>query len=1104
MNTITGGASVAEAGTGQQKKALRFITNHGQPHTKRRRISSARGHNGRAYLNLRITALIPPIVFCLPPPCVTCRKRKTGCSGERPTCKTCETNNQVCGGYVTEPSHSSKQTLSNDVNRSGTGGNVDRERHPKHSPPDCSPDSFASKRTSPVTHHSPRQPPDTVRLSPPTLPVGFKKETENRLSDPPPHDPSSQADQSASHAKSPSLGLNRNRMPYFRYFGPTAIMPGFKQMIVKVKEHRPGGGAASSSDPGILSPFGDGGANHPTGTHQMHPPTPSQMISDIRTPLAIPFYDNSRMPPSELITHLCSTFFDHLGCNFPFLQKDRFMRDLEIKEVDAILVDSVCAMAARFSQHPMLRNSHVNDEGQMEKHRIPPSEYGHVFAQRAKSAIIDTFSCPSVGAVQAALLLAYDEFGRNRDSGLWMYLGIAIRMAQDLGMQNINGLRYEGCDGPTPKSVKLESSQALIEEDKSGRAALATPTEKEPESQAIQEQRANERERLDTFWAVFFLDRVISSGTGRPVTLNDSDIEVAFPSMETCMPGTDWPTPFAALIRVIHLYGQVTDVLNRIKETTQMTTDVPKQLTAVETQLTQIYQGLSPKLHFTASNFQRYVKASQGGTFVLLHFWFHTLIVLLHQPTLLHTFEGKIQQLVSNSRELSMSSAKTIADILAFAELMDAKAALGNPFISQPVYIAGCAFLNETMIHTTSSNPQSRNVSPPPTSAGVSSEPRSATASNSDGNPTPPIMTRAGNPNCRGDGKQLPKHTLLATAATQNYQRCHRALENLEYYWAGAKYILTVLDQKAKGVGEPVLYTKEEEVCALETPSREPAFTSPGWRRKTSWENNVTNSQDATSTWGPVPGPSHLPPNLVGSSPNLPNVNMDMTNGTMNSPSSSLALLYPNSAANGINTTTANQARQPRHAHANSQSSTAFTDPNRPSPSDSYTDSPQNPYGESTGQPGYGRGIDAGVTYRQNMVPWGNHPNPADAQTRSQNKATSAPGGRYTGPMNPQAFSPSTRQPGLYRNDSQESQYPQARTGAVAPMNFPPGGGAPEVSHFGDMTIESQDIDMSTLGNEMMPWLEYLPQDFLNNFDVADGNMYPHQQLSPNSTGQPG
>jgi hypothetical protein len=39
----------------------------------------------------------------------------------------------------------------------------------------------------------------------------------------------------------------RNRMPYFRYFGPTAIMPGFKQMVVKVrgKQH---GSAQTTSD----------------------------------------------------------------------------------------------------------------------------------------------------------------------------------------------------------------------------------------------------------------------------------------------------------------------------------------------------------------------------------------------------------------------------------------------------------------------------------------------------------------------------------------------------------------------------------------------------------------------------------------------------------------------------------------------------------------------------------------------------------------------------------------------------------------------------------------------------------------------------------------
>ena len=223
----------------------------------------------------------------------------------------------------------------------------------------------------------------------------------------------------------------------------------------------------------------------------------------------------------------------------------------------------------------------------------------------------------------------------------------------------------------------------------------------------------------------------------------------------------------------------------------------------------------------------------------------------------------------------------------------------------------------------------------------------------------------------------------------------------------------------------------------------------------------------------------------------------------MNSPSSSLAFLYPNSTSN-MNQPTSNRARQHHPTLQSSQSSPAFTEATRPSPSDTYTEPPQNSYGDSAAQPSFGRALDTGGSYRKNMAPWGNYPNTTDPHGRPQNKSMSASAGRYTGPMNPQAFPMSSRPPNLYRNGSQESQYAQARPGATPLSNFSAGAGASEVSHFGDMTIESQDIDMSALGNEMMPWLEYLPQDFLNNFDVADANIYPHQQLSPNSTGQPG
>lgn len=406
----------------------------------------------------------------------------------------------------------------------------------------------------------------------------------------------------------------------------------------------------------------------------------SPPVNEARTPVDIPIYDTSEISPSPLITDLCKQFFLHLGCNFPFLQKERFMRDLEEKQVDAILVDAVCALAARFSTHPMITGApeSAKDGASSETSGVAqPSEYGQAFAQRAKSAIPDTFPCPSVAVVQAALLLAYDEFGASRDSGLWMYLGISIRMAQDLGMQTLQGLKYEGRDGPTPKSVKSTPSGSA---EPAQKPAPPGPARRKSTDPAIEEQRAVERERLDTFWSIFFLDRVISSGTGRPVTLRDKDIEISFPSLDEVDPASGLPLPFPPLIRIVHLYGRVTDILNSIKEKEDITEDLRKQLDTMECHLTAIYQGLSPKLHFNALNFQQYAKINQGTNFALLHCWFHTLIVLLHQPTLLKTFEGNIQPLSTNSRELSMSSAKTVADILAFTELIDSKTGISNPF----------------------------------------------------------------------------------------------------------------------------------------------------------------------------------------------------------------------------------------------------------------------------------------------------------------------------------------------------------------------------------------------------------------------------------------
>ncbi len=211
---------------------------------------------------------------------------------------------------------------------------------------------------------------------------------------------------------------------------------------------------------------------------------------------------------------------------------------------------------------------------------------GHPFAQRAMSAVVDTFSCPTMAVAQACLLLAYEEFGTDHDSGLWMYLGTAIRMAQDLGIQKLEGMHLEGRIGPTPKTVK-HGQDGKIEEQRRFEQQQTLSQDLPPaDDTELGDRSASERERIDTFWAIFFLDRAVSSGVGRPVTLRDKDIEISFPYRPDEKMIGGHPDPFPPMIKVVHMYGRVADVINNIKDVSQVTPDVLKRLASMERDLT--------------------------------------------------------------------------------------------------------------------------------------------------------------------------------------------------------------------------------------------------------------------------------------------------------------------------------------------------------------------------------------------------------------------------------------------------------------------------------------------------------------------------------------
>ncbi|QSZ35533.1 hypothetical protein DSL72_008403 [Monilinia vaccinii-corymbosi] len=1039
-------------------KQIRFVNNEGQPPAKRRRVNAA--------------------------------KRKTRCDGKRPLCSTCTDNGHECMGYAEGPdgvASSSSSSIKKEVRSPGTGEgdegystntntntNTRRPAISRENSRGSVPLQYPHMVDMATSKSRAAEAQQCCIRNAPRI-VGSEEMGNNRPGDRKAEfkdvplfseDGSSPREREQALLSETSVSES-HRVPYFRYFGPTAIVPGFKQMVVSVRENRRSLGPPSSSSV-TMSPIS---AKHGSTEGSVHGGTPPQTGTETRCAIDMPLYDpDDLLPVNRLIIHLVEVFFAHLGCNFPFLSKrqEKFKRLVEEKKIEPLLVDAVCALAARFSDHPLLTTSHESPH--------PKSEYGQVFAQRAKASVVDTFPCPTVGAVQACLLLAYEGFGANQDSALWMYLGCSIRMAVDLGLQKLDGVKHQGQKDPGyHRALALERERSE-----------AAPTI------TVEEKNAIEEERIDTLWAVLMLDRVISSGTGRPVSLKDEDLELTLPSVSNNSEG--WPDPFPALIRIIHLYGRVSDLLNCIRGVDDVTPGLIQQLSGMEKDLTMLYQSLDPRLGFTASNFQHYVKSGEGTNFILVsalrameirahvflthvqvHFWFHTLIMLLHQPTLMHSFEGQVLQLLPHSRELSMSSAKTIADILAFAELIDPRSFIGNPFTCQPIYIAGCAFLREIALHT--SQPSSRDVSP-----------RNSPPSNA--------MKPSGN----FQGNQKQRHSLLAAAANQNYQRCHKALQHIESYWAGTRYIRVALEQKQCGIDpqEVETYTAEEYTEATK-PRNE---IIPNWRRKFTANSPGRFSEFARSPLiEALPGsPAIDPAQAIGWS----------LTGTTNSPNSNLTFMYQNQSTieqqpreYGQGNMIYDPIRQSLPENlvggiTNNGSTTASRTLDRYTSRSNQMPPPAPKYmtGSNLNTPvtadaemllGLGAGTSPyptpGSSSHHSFDPGPRHttsPRPGSAST------TGGVGG-YDFHPHPHPHSTSGQQAHLYHTHSNSNGLHGMHNGGYGAHTNGYMGMGLGANMVGNMMMESQDIDMRGLGEDMMPWLEYLPQDMLRFYDGGEG-----------------
>jgi len=176
--------------------------------------------------------------------------------------------------------------------------------------------------------------------------------------------------------------------------------------------------------------------------------------------------DNLDLPSPDVMTHLLDLHFAYVHPFLPVFVWSKFVKKLQDRDYTPsflFLLNSIFALASRYSDDVSFRTDPSK-----------PETVGVHFANKARELLDSLYDSPDLHCVGALCLLAFQQMGTGNGYRAWMYVGIAIRMAQHLGLNR--------------SCLKLNPHMPLLDRE--------------------------ERNRI--WWTCFTADRVFSASFGRP------------------------------------------------------------------------------------------------------------------------------------------------------------------------------------------------------------------------------------------------------------------------------------------------------------------------------------------------------------------------------------------------------------------------------------------------------------------------------------------------------------------------------------------------------------------------------------------------------------
>ncbi|ORX49825.1 hypothetical protein DM01DRAFT_1325367 [Hesseltinella vesiculosa] len=355
--------------------------------------------------------------------------------------------------------------------------------------------------------------------------------------------------------------------------------------------------------------------------------------------------DPYALPPQELSDHLLQLYFSNFYPWLPAVHKDSFLQRMASKTDRPPLLLINCVYAAG-----SLLTTDINVRSDPDR----PETAGDIFKERARLLMDEEWDNFNVHTVQALILLSAVQNGSLNSQRGWLYSGMAIRMAQNLGL-------HRDC-----------SNWHL------------TDVEKE--------------ERKRAFYCCFLADRLSSAMHGRSPLIDERDVDSPLPSHvdQRHDVGADVHLDeFHNLIKLCSLLGDVLRDLYTVRGRKQLSMmTCPDSIVAnLDRRLNKWTSQLPTAMRYRPPN-TRLAETAPCPPLQLcqIHMMFYTTLILVHRPFIPGSSSSAAPSIFP-SASICTFAANKILDIV--LSLQDASKLKGcNNYTLYFMFTAGIIFLH--------------------------------------------------------------------------------------------------------------------------------------------------------------------------------------------------------------------------------------------------------------------------------------------------------------------------------------------------------------------------------------------------------------------------